>query len=273
MPALLSWINWLDRAACTVSASSEVLTLPAVNLREPALRRRWRTAMGTTTASISADFGAMREVGILALAQPDDAGGVDADGAAIGALAATDTVGHWLGSTPGGTDLYASGAVPGGWQRGHGLHVHALPAPVTARGWVAAIVGTSIAGPNAVLDMGRAWAGPVWQPARGNVSYGWSWAMDDASTVTRNPRSGVETVDRGAQARVLSFGFEVLTEADAAAMRDLRRVAGVGGQVLAVLRPEGGAADAVLGRLIRAEPIANRFHGGFTAAFSIRQTL
>ena len=101
------------------------------------------------------------------------------------------------------------------------------------------------------------------------------FAMDDATPVTRNARSGVETVDRGARAKLLTFGFEVLTEADALALRELHRIAGLGGQVLCVPRPGHPSApsEAVLGRLQRLEPIGNRFFDGFQAAFAIRQTL
>ncbi|HEV7455906.1 MAG TPA: hypothetical protein VGN96_03955 [Roseococcus sp.] len=96
MTCLLSFTNWLDKAGVSLSASSEAAQLSAANLREPSLRARWRTIAGVVTPSLAVDLGQAREVGVLALAQPQDAGGIDADGDARGWMASTDTVRHRL---------------------------------------------------------------------------------------------------------------------------------------------------------------------------------
>lgn len=274
--ALLSWVNWLDKAGVTLTGSSEAGTLGVNRLAQPQLRRRWRTALGDLTPGLQVDLGQDREVGVLALAQPDDAGGIDADGDARGWLAPTDTVRHRLDAvTLGAGALLDTGADPGGWQPGYGVHLLPLGAPVTARYWQADLDAASLAALDYV-DLGRAWIGPCWRPARGNISYGWSWVMEDGSTVSRNARSGLDFVDQGPRQRVLTFGFSSLTEADAKGpMRDLLRIAGLGGQVLFAPLPEGGAvgSEAIIGRLVQVQPITQPTFATFAITFQIRQSL
>lgn len=274
--ALLSWINWMDRAGSVITGSSEAGALAVARLADPQIRRRWRTALGDTTPTLSVDLGQTREVGVVALAQPDDAGGIDADGFARGWMAAGDTVRHRLDAvTAGAGALLDTGADAGGWQEGYGVHMLPLPVPVTARYWQADIDAASLAALDYV-DLGRAWIGPAWRPERGNFAYGWSWAFEDGTAIARNPRSGLEFPDAGPRYRVLTFGFRSLTEADAKGpMRELQRIAGTRGQVLFAPLPEGASlgSEAVIGRLQQVPPITQPHFTTFEVAFQIRQSL
>lgn len=273
MTALLSWVNWLDKAAAVITASSEVTSLPATRLAEPQIRRRWRTVPGITTPSLSVDFGASREIGVLALQQPDDAGGMDADDEARGWMASTDTVRHRLDLvTPGAGALLDTGAVAGGWQPYYGIHIARQASPITARYWRADLSAASLVGTPGYIDLGRAWAGPAWQPTRGNISYGWSRAWDDGSSITRNPRSGLETVGKGPRTRVLTFEFKVLTQADALRLEELQRIAGTSRQVL--FAPfDDDRTQPLIGLLQQVPAIAQPNFAAFSAAFQIRQSL
>lgn len=140
---LMSWVNWLDRTGVSITTNSETGGLGVTRLADPILRRRWRTSPGVVNPVLSVDLGQPREVGVLALAQPDDAGGIDADGAARGWMRSPpDNVRHRLdATTPGAGGLYDTGLIPGGWVPGYGMQMSVLPAAVSARYWRADIEG------------------------------------------------------------------------------------------------------------------------------------
>ncbi|WP_421988529.1 hypothetical protein [Roseococcus sp.] len=273
MAALLSWVNWLDRAGegVTIAASSEVATLRASRLVEPQLRRRWRTMPGATSPVLNIDLGAVRTIGVLALVQPDDAGGISPNNEALGLMAPSDTVRHRLDAvSPGAGALLDTAVLPGGWAAG--AHAYVPAAPIAARYWRADLAAASLASAPGYVDLGRAWAGPAWKPARGNFSYGWGRVWEDGSTVSNNPRSGLDFVDVGPNRRALTFAFNVLTQADAAQLDELQRVAGIRGQVL-FLPFEDRRIAPVLGRLVQVQPITQPNFVAFQAAFQIRQSL
>lgn len=272
---LLSWVNWIDRAATTIITSSEAPPLRVTRIAEAQARRRWRTAAGVTAADFTADFGQTREVGVVALQQPDDAGGINADSEARGWFQATDTVRHRLdASTAGAGALYDSTALAGGWVPGIGIHMARPSSPVSARYWKADVNAPSLSGIGS-FDIGRAWAGPAWQPARGNMAYRWGYSHDDGSVVDTNARSGLDFVDRGPRRRVVTFALEVLTPEDAAAMAELQRIAGTGGQVLFAADPDEPTESRnwIIGRIAQVQAITQPFFGIFSMPFQIRQSL
>ncbi|RVT97891.1 hypothetical protein EOD42_08865 [Rhodovarius crocodyli] len=273
---LLSWVNWLDRPGVSITTNSETGGLGVTRLADPILRRRWRSAAGIINPVLTVDLGALREVGVLALAQPDDAGGVDAMGDARGWMRSTDEVRHLLdAATPGGGGVLDTGAQPGGWVPGYGMHMLVPPAALSARQWRAEIGGWSLAAGVGYLDLGRAWIGPAFRPARGNYAYDWGWAMEDGAVVSTNSRSGLDFVDRGPRRRLLTFTLPTLTTAEAEAVRELQRIAGTGRQVLAAIQPDTPAQQAnwIIGRLTEIQPITQPAFGVHRASFSIRQSL
>lgn len=276
MVALLSFINWLDRAGVAISSTSEVPQLGTANLREPSLRQRWRTPLGNVAPTLTVDLGVAREVGVLALAQPQDAGWIDADGEATGWMAATDTVRHRLDlTTPGGGGVLDTTAQPGGWVRGYGVHVHVPAAALTARHWRADLSAPSLLASPGYLDIGRAWIGPAFRPLR-NFDYGWSSTWTDSSRTQVNPRSLLETVDVGAQQRTLVLAFRSLGEAEAqGVLPDLLRAVGTHKQVLCIPEPGGPyqARQAIIGRLVQVPSITHVNFAFHEAVFELRQTV
>lgn len=276
MPALLSWVNWVDRASAVITASSQAGALGPTRLAEPQLRARWRTAAGVVTPQLDVDFGTPREVGIIAMAQPDDAGGVNADGEPRGWMAASDTVRHRLDVTTAGAGaVLDTTAIAGGWRTGYGLHLYQAVAPLTARYWRCNLNAASLASVPGFVDLGRAWVGPAWTPTRGNLAYGFGETWTDGAQVERNARSGLEFVDVGPRARVLNFAFSALTETDAAQIRELQRVAGIGRQVLFAPFPGEGAdrAAPIIGRLTEVPPITLPRYARYAVTFQLRQSL
>jgi hypothetical protein len=276
MTCLLSFTNWLDRAAVGITASSEVLQLGSANLREPSLRARWRTLPGDTSAALTVDLGAAREVGVLALVQPQDAGGWDADGEARGWMAGTDTVRHRLDlTTPGGGGVLDTTAQAGGWVPGYGVHVHVPPAALTAQHWRMDLAAPSLASVPGYVDIGRAWIGPAFRPAR-NFAYGASVVRADSSRVQINPRSALEAVDVGTMQRVVRFSLASLTENEAeAVLPDLLRAVGTRRQVLFIPAPGGAyqGRQAIIGRLTQVPAITQPNFAFRTADFDLRETV
>jgi hypothetical protein len=273
MTALLSWVNWLDRVGegVAIAASSEVATQRASRLAEPQVRRRWRTAPGITSPTLDVDLGAARSIGVLALVQPDDAGSISPNNEALGLMAASDTVRHRLDAvTAGAGALLDTTAIAGAWAAG--VHAYVPASPISARYWRTDLAATSLVTTPGYVDLGRAWAGPAWQPSRGNFSYGWGRVWEDGSVISTNARSGLDFVDVGPQCRALTFGFTALTQADAAQMDELQRVAGIRGQVLFVPF-EDRRIPPVLGRLVQVQPITQPNFATFAVAFQIRQSL
>lgn len=103
---LLSWVNHLDATATSIVSSSAVADLGPARLKDPQARRRMRTEPGASSVSLSIDLGSDKEVGVLAVLQPDDAGWIDDDGEAVGFLdPVTDTIRHRLGRRGAALDL------------------------------------------------------------------------------------------------------------------------------------------------------------------------
>ncbi len=272
---LLSWVNWLDASVATATASSEVATLRVNRLYDPQIRRRWRTQAGVTSAYIDVDLGSAKQVGVLALVQPDDAGGVDADRNALGWMTSTDTVRHRLdASTPGGGSLLDTGVQAGNWQEGYGAHIKVLSSPVNARYWRADIDAPSLVSLG-YIDIGRAWIGPSWRPDKTNIDFGWGWVDEDAGVVTTSSRSGLEFVDHGPRRRTFTFSISALTEADAIGpMREMQRVAGITGQVLVCIDPEAGlGSEIMVGRLRQVNPITQPNFAMYETVFQIQESL
>lgn len=271
---LLSWVNWLDRAGASITTNSETGGLGVTRLADPILRRRWRTSPGVVNPVLSVDLGQPREVGVLALAQPDDAGGIDADGAARGWMRSPpDNVRHRLDATaPGAGGLYDTGLIPGGWVPGYGMQASVLPAAVSARHWRADIEGWSQAPGTGYLDLGRAWIGPAWRPSRGNVAYGWGRQRADGAVISANSRSGIEFVDRGPRQRVITFSLPNLSAEDADALDQLQEVAGTSRQVLALIDPDD-PKTWIIGRLVEVPAITQPGFDLHATTFQIRQTL
>lgn len=273
MTCLISYVNWVDRPGAGIAASPGPSTLPAANLADPVVQRRFRAS--GTDCWVLVDFGAPREVGVLALAQPHDAGGLDPMGEPLGHLDAADTVRHRLDLAAAGEGAALdTGTVPCRVARGYGLHVHVLAGPVTARYWRLDLSAPSLGVPGFV-DLGRVWAGPALRPAN-NFAFGWRDLWADATAATTVSRSGLRVRDLRHRQRRLDLAFPALTAAEArGAFKELSRTVGLRGQVLVSPDPGGvhEPTEAILGDLAECTPIDHPDAAGFSKAFSIIQSL
>ncbi|MFL7901582.1 hypothetical protein ACJ41P_10645 [Azospirillum argentinense] len=299
---LLSWVNHLDSAATVVTSSSSVTGLGPERLKDPQVRKRMRTAVGVVNPTLTLDFGSAKEVGVLAVLQPDDPGYIDADGNPVGYMAASDTIRHRLDATTAGAGaLYDSlyyldptytgatydfnfitqsyreyqNSTASGIVSGYGLSAHILPATVQPRYWQCDVAATSLATTPAYLDLGRLWGGPAWRPTR-NFAYEWSDEWTDLSETAQVRRSGQEFVDLAPKKRVLTFGLKALTEPEAKIfMKELGRIVGTSKQVLFIQEPNGTyqGYEAIIGRLVEVAPITQPNFALYERVFQIRQSL
>ena len=243
---LLGWVNHAD--AGTVAASAIAGDLAASNLQNDIVGRRWRTT--DLGAHVDVDFGGAREIGVLALVFPRDV-----------ALPLAASIRHQLDDGDGSAGdggVHDSGVIALGLADGYGVHLYQPPAPVTARYW--RFTFSQVSGVDYV-DVGRAWAGPAYQPER-NLARGPEVEWVDLSGRERNRRSGARFVDERPRHRRVRFRLPAMTDADREAIEDMTRIAGTSRQVLASLRPTAPNAGRqhVLGRLEVAVPLTQRFH-------------
>lgn len=239
---LLAWVNRVDGAAIT--ASNEAGNLVADNLRSQPISVRWRTT--DLGAHVDVDFGTDVEIGVVALRfyRP----GLSAIGGTI-----THTIDGDGGSAGAGVE-YDSGAIDANVDTGYGYHLHLLPTPVTGRYWRCAL---DLTGPSFV-DIGRAWAGPAFQP-RLNLAFEYAdfWRDQTGIEAVIARRTGRAFLDNQPSRRVLELPFEPHPD-DRQDFRDLDRTAGTKSQVLACVYPgtaDGRARDTVIGRFEDERPL------------------
>lgn len=273
---ILSWNNRLQSSVTTITASSEASGLGANRLKDPQARKRWRTGSGVTNANVTFDMGSAGEIGVIAFAQPSDAGYYNADMQAVGFMTATDTVRHQLDVlTPGLGNVYDSGTVNGNWKEGYGCHAMVLPAPMTARYLKSTFNAASLVGVTGYLDMGLAWAGPAWTPAK-NMQYGFNWAWQDNSTLTSVETSGLDFVRIGARRRSVAFSFDAMDATEAGAITQMSRLVATSRQVLFIPDPDDLINEfnqPIIGRLVDSNPISLPSYGIYTKSFTLLQSL
>lgn len=249
-----SYQNLVDAASVSASASTGDLTI--LNVQDPRTGKRWR-ALGPSAWG-QADFGVNVSVDVIALVFPRDV------------PLATGTVRHQFdadGGTPGTGAVHDSTAIDIGLVDGYGIHVYQLSSTISARYWRWTYALTS-----AYADTGRAWAGTVWQP-NCNFIYGATDQWDDLSTVSQSKRSGAEFVDQKPRQRGMSFALDFMQDADKQVARELKRICGLGYQVLAVKDPAQPAKESIVGRLKQIEPILDANFSIYSTPFSVRESL
>lgn len=273
---LLSWENKCQLSAATLTASADNSSLPVSNLKTPICKVRYRTPMGTTGFIVTVDFGSLQTIDVLAIQQPDDAGGIDADNEARGFMAATDTVVHKLDDvTEGAGSLLNTGVIQGQWVEGYGLHYYVLPAPVTARYWQFTINAISLAALGFV-DLGLIWAGLGWRPTY-NMIFGYQFGFEDVPDISVQPRSLIEFVDDTATRQTCQLGFDSLTQDEAITdMLELQRKAKRQNQILFLENPEDtvyGTRRGLIGRIRETTPISIPTFAQYQKTFTINQSL
>lgn len=257
--SLFSWVNAIDGAS--LAAGDQVVTLPVANLADPKIQKLWRS--GTSTATFfTADLRSAISLGVIGLFGCN--------------LSSTDTVRIRLSNVAvGSSELLDTTALASGIADGYGQYVYVPAAAISAR-YLRVDINAPSRASYGNFDIGRAWAGPVWNPAV-NFSLGWGEDFEDPSVVTESPRSGAAFVDTQAKRRVMALGYDFLSPADKDSAMDLARQAGRSGQLLFVPDTAGSLAKGpLLGRKSEDSKVLQSFNSYpaiYAKSFTLRQDL
>lgn len=242
---VLSTTNHVDREGVVIAASETTGDLSSSNLANAIIANRWRTT--SLTATLDIDFGENVETGLLALRFPRDT-----------PVPVAGTVRHQLdadGGTPGAGAAYDSAAVPVGTDPRYGYHVHLLSSAVSVRYWRVTFNLSGVL----FVDVGRAWAGPVFRSTYG-LAYGDTDTWVDPSLIQTGVRSSAEYVDPLSPRRLMRDGFVAVTDAERSELRNMAYDVGINSQVLFVCDPDTASTETIIGRfrvvpsLARAQP-------------------
>jgi hypothetical protein len=232
----LSWRNWVDAPDAVPTAASEAGELIATNLKRRQASSVWRTLVssGGSTATVTFDFARVREVGALALVFPrtNDPGVFDL----APAIGSADTIRHRLSAVSAtGSELLDTGALASGVDAGYGYHVYRLASPVNTRWW-----RVDISAPSRVaegfVDVARAWAGPVFEPAT-NFSYGDNASWVAATDVARARRGLSDYAESAEATQAWSLSFDGVKDHEREMFDDFERLMTTGAQFL-IVRPD-----------------------------------
>lgn len=192
----LAWDNKLD--AASVSAGSELATLPASNVQHPHVSRKWATAAGVKASYLVFDMGAPVPVSLLSVV------GTNLTPAATVRLRASNA-----DPTAAAGDLYDSGVIASGVKAGYGAIYKAFN-EVTARYWRLDLDDAAV---QDNLLVGFVFLGPSWDVV-GRLLYDWSVTSLDESPQSEST-GGQAHFDVRQQRRHLDFVLDFMTEQDA----------------------------------------------------------
>ncbi|WP_422363189.1 hypothetical protein [Pyruvatibacter mobilis] len=255
---VLGVVNHVDRSGTVLTASDTAGDLGPSNMVNPIIARPWRTT--SLTAYCTIDFGADVDIGVLALRFPRNT-----------AFPTAGTVQHQLdpnGGSAGAGATYDSGAVSINTTDGYGYHVIVLGSEYSARYWhfTFNVSGVSF------VDVGRAWAGPVFRSTYG-LAYGDQDTWADPSLRQQGARSGAVYVDRLEPWRVMSDSFVALSNSERSDVREIARQAGVANQVIFIRDPNTVSTETVIGRF-RSVPVwSQQQWGRSVSSFVIEESL
>lgn len=208
-----------------VAAADEVSTLPATFLQHPSLGNVWRTPTDVTSSAVTADLGASRAIGVVALL----ACNLSAAGTARVKLSDVDATSH---------ELYDSTLLdPAGVDTIYQSFIHVLPSPVTARYIRVELADDSLD----YLEAGRLVAGALWTP-----DYNYSWTDIERGAVDDSPRdlsiSGEPWVESRPTRRRVRFSLPWVSATELATHLDaMGRIAGRKRDVLVILDHEASS--------------------------------
>ena len=190
---VLGFDDAVDRG--TVTASSQVLSLPAINVQHPFLSPKvWRSV--GNTESLTCDFTLDRFIDVVALLNCN--------------FTASSTWRIRLDSDSGfaAPHTYDSGTIPTGIDLAYKACIHVLPSRVTARYLRVDLADTG----SSFLQVGRWVAMRAWRMTR-NFAWGTRERWHDLSRQSV-AESGQIWVDRGPNYRVVSITNNAITDAE-----------------------------------------------------------
>lgn len=274
---VFSFENYIQSYLTSVNSNgSEVSGQSATRLKDPQVRKRWRTPIGTVSPVIDFDLSIAKNIDVLAFIQPVDAGGLDPDFKVQGFMSSTDQVQHMLSLVgPGGFEVYNTSWINSNVKQNVGAHAHVLSNTASARYWRLAINAASLAGSINYLDIGVAWCGAKYSPPR-NMQYGYNWTFVDQSSKTNVQSSGLEFVKLGFKQRTVVFSFDTMNSADAETISTMMNYVGTSRPVLFIPDPADTSSDfaqPIFGRLTTTDSIALPSYGVYTKTFNLTQIL
>jgi hypothetical protein len=252
---LIAWDNKAD--AATLTAGSEISTLPATNVQNEHLSKKWHTD-GVNSSNLTLDMGSSVACALLGVL------GTNLTAAATLRLRASDT-----DPTATSSLLLDTGTIAAGVKAGYGAAYKSF-ASTTARYWRLDLTDTSLSN----LQVGRLFLGPRWQPTI-NMELDWSVVPLDESEVEES-YGGQEYANERPQRRVLRFALGFMNEAEMYGNPfAMARANGIVRDVLAIPDIDGSylSEQAVWGRLATSEPLVNDRLGIFRQRFQVRERL
>lgn len=255
---LIAWLNKAD--AALVTTDSEIATLPASNVKNEHVAKKWHTAATVTAAYLIFDMGSSVACDVVALL------GTNLTPTGTIRVRASDA-----DPTVVGTLLRDTGVLTGSAKAGYGAIYKAFTS-ATARYWRIDLSDPAVAEGN--LRVGRVFLGPSWTPTVRQL-FNWSVVSLDESSHDAS-YAGQEYADEKPQRRELNFVLDYLNEAELYGNAfALARANGVVRDVLAIPDIAGSylSEQAVFGKLAAAEPIFHRLPQIYRQKFTVRERL
>lgn len=219
----------------TITGSSALVTLPAVNLQTQRLGQLWRGQPGVTTASLLVDFGASRTIGAVLLA-----------GSNLTAAATWRVRLSTVDATGAAGNAFDSGTASAGVDIRYRLALLILPTDATGRYLKVDLSDASLPW----LEAGRLAALRLWRPRR-NFAFGVSRPRIDFSKKSKGEAGDLFAL-RGAQQRVFTVTLQAVYRDELLAdAEDLLLTAGTHDDILLCLDPDSAnlGFDSVWGTM------------------------
>jgi hypothetical protein len=265
---IISSTNYSDEAT-SISADSEVATLPVENLQDRQLVKVYRSD-GDTDVEIDVDFGQGRIIDFVALIRHNisQTGTIRwrLSNAADFATTQYDsgTVDAWpiveeFGTLPWGVFSWGGRINPEVAAQYQISSFAVLDNPVQARYLRINISDSSNA--EGYIEAGRLIAGPAYRPST-NYGFGVEVQFVDESRIVKS-RGGQTFVDEVERFRRIRFELQNLPEAEifGNVFNNIDRLRGVAKDILVIPQPDDPKTwptQNIYGRLVRTEPIINR---------------
>lgn len=254
---LIGWDNKVDTAS--LSASSEIATLPASNVQEPHLSLKWHMAAGVKSGYVVIDAGSSVSCSVLAVL------GTNLTSAATMQLRASDADSGAVSSL-----LYDSGSISAGVDDNYGAIYKSWTAQA-ARYWRLDLADASL--PDNI-QVGRIFLGPAWTPTI-NMQLDPGFDSVDPSRIDKS-YGGQAWADVRPQYRCLEFSLDLRTEAEIFGNAyALARAAGVVSDVLVIPDISGSylSQQAIWGLMSSSTPIRQPKTNSYTKKFKIEERL
>lgn len=213
---IIGYRNRIDDGSVTGSGSPA--GLPIVNVQNPQISRIARLA--GSAAWFQVDFGTATTISAVALM-----------GTSLSATATRQI--RMASNSAMNTPSHDSGTALAGVDPIYKMMVYFLPTPAADRYLRVDLVDAAALN----IDIGRAFAGSIWQPLR-NFEHGWEDVAEETTRVV-TADSGSEWVERGVYRRGVSFVLPGVHEDERVAQVDeIRRYAGTHNDVLICRDPD-----------------------------------